>query len=174
MFILSFEECSIWAKQHGVFLDHTGWPVPCNKTSHRLRGRFPLQAGKLLTLASQIQDALNFKSQILFWITQTGIFSSSENLQLVYRYRQSYGSSKSLSDTPGHLCHSYERAEIITLLWLSMLQGWDAHIFSDMQDTPVFISHDEYFEIGYVDMDACKEGYGNFAELGLNVSCNQA
>ena len=173
MLIISEKECSEWAKRFSVKLDDRGRPLCCSDAPFRLRGRFPDVFTKMLWVARQIELSLGAYSQCLVWITESGIFASAENLQLFYRYRQSYGSSKLLADAPGHLCLSYERAEIVSLIWLCMLQGWDVHAFPDSGSPSIFISHDEWFELGYTRLDACRDSQERFAEAKLELQLRQ-
>ena len=157
MIITKTNECTEWARRYQVQLDEQGRPVCCNNTTHRLRGGISTAFSKLLSLARHLESLVYIDSQCLVWVTGWGIFGSAENLQLFYRYRQSYGNNLLLAAAPGHVCLSYERAEVATLVWLSMLQGWDVHVFSDIGSTSVFISHDQWFEVGFTEFDACRE-----------------
>ena len=167
MIIFSKDECLDWTKRYKITLNGSGVPLCCNNAPIRLRVPFPKGFTQILWVARQIERSLYLSSQCLVWVTESGIFDSAENLQLFYRYRQSYGSSKLLVDAPGHLCLSYERPEIVSLVWLCMLQGWDAHIIPDLGSTSAFVSHDQWFELGFTDLAACKDSQKQFAAAKL-------
>jgi hypothetical protein len=168
MIVLSKDECSDWAKRYKVQLDERSLPVRCNGHPHRLRSKFPGAFTKMLHVARAIESSLYINSQCLVWITGWEIWPSSENWQLFYRYRQSYGSNKLLLEAPGHLFLPYERAEIATMVWLGMLQGWDVHVFPDnVWSNCVFVSNDEWIEIGYEELAAAEGARNDFAEAKL-------
>jgi hypothetical protein len=175
MIILTESECVQWAKRYKVKLDERSLPLRCNGHPHRLRLKFPSSYTKMLHVARRIEAVLYINSQCLLWVTDWEIWPSSENWQLFYRYRQSYGNNKLLSDAPGHLCLSHERPEIVTLLWLGMLQGWDLHIFPDNAwSNCIFISNDEWIEIGYEELAAANVAQKDFKEAKLEFELKEA
>ncbi len=169
MIILSKDECVKWAAGHKLKLSEQAKPLRCNGLSSRLWAPFPKEFPQLLWVARQLESSLVIESECLVWISGWSIFPSSENLQLFYRYRQSYGSNKLIGEAPGHLCLTYERAEIATLIWLGMLHGWDVHVLPDLPYSAVFISHDQYYEIGYSDVNSCLTAQKEFAEAKLEL-----
>ena len=169
MNILSKDECADWAKRYKIALDERLRPFRCNNAPHRLWAKIPSSFSRVLWVMRQIESSLNIDSQCLVWVTDWGIFPSNENMQLFYRFRQSYGNNKLLSEAPGHLCLPNERDEIVSLIWLCALQGWDVHVMPDTGSSSIFISHDEWFELGYTDLDNCVEGQKRFAESKLEL-----
>jgi hypothetical protein len=169
MIILSKAECVDWMNRYNIALDNELLPIPCGGASHRLRGNVPSHGGGALYAMRQIESILNMYSECLVWISDWGIFPSNENLQLFYRYRHSYGDSRLLSSAPGHLCLGYERAEIVSLAWLCSLQGWDVHIIPDSGSGSVFISHDEWFVLGYESAEECEESRKHFATANIEL-----
>jgi hypothetical protein len=85
----------------------------------------------------------------LVWITQSDIFPGNENNHLYYRLRQSYGDFRLLHEAPGHLCLDYERAEVVTLVQLGILFGWDVHLIPYAGYARAFVCHDEWAVIGF-------------------------
>ncbi len=83
------------------------------------------------------------------WVTGWSIFPSNENLHLFYRFRQTYGDHRLLHEAPGHLCLNYESSEVVTLVQLGMLSGWDLHLIPTAGYARAFVSHDEWVEIGF-------------------------
>lgn len=169
MIIFSNEECIQWANFHKITLNDRLSPNRCNNTPYRLSGKIPSSTSSLMWLMRRIEASLIIESQCLVWISDWSIFPSNDNFQLFYRYRQSYGNNKLLSEAPGHLCMSYERAEIVSLAWLCVLQGWDAHIIPDQGYSSVFLSHDEWFELGFSERSIAVDCQKEFAEAKIDL-----
>jgi hypothetical protein len=157
MFFYTRQECEEWCSKLGVALDDQKWPERAGqelndaKPPHILSGGFPTNFSQLLWFAKTLEDAIQPRQSCLVWITEYGIFESNENLHLYYRLRNSYGDFRHLHDAPGHLCLNFERPEVVTLLHLSILFGWDAHIIPVAGYARAFVSHDEWFQIAFSD-----------------------
>jgi hypothetical protein len=66
---------------------------------------------------------------------------------LYYHLRQSYSDHRLLGETPGHLFHNYEAADLVTYLQVATLCGFDAHLIPDPTGyARAFLSHDEHME----------------------------
>ncbi len=134
-----------------VPLDGQRQPV-CEPThQHRLRCAFPTSGSQLLWFSQCIESALQPRQTCLLWVTGFGLFPSCENQHLYYRLRQSYGEVRLLHEAPGHLCLDYERPEVVTLVHLCMLFGWDVHLIPTVGYGRAFVSHDEWAAIGFDD-----------------------
>jgi len=95
-------------------------------------------------------------------VTDFGIFPSNENLHLYYRLRQSYGDLRLLREATGHLFQEYEDADLASFLQLGIVNGWDMHVFPDLQygepDTArAFLCHDEWISLHHLQDWAIKE-----------------
>jgi len=145
------KECEAWCEQLRVPLGDGGQLVRDPNHQYGLRCAFPPSFGQLLWLSRCIDTALQPRQHCLLWITGYGIFPSCENQHLYYRLRQSYGDYRLLHEAPGHLCLDYERAEVVTILHLSMLFGWDVHVIPAVGYGRAFVSHDEWVEIDFGD-----------------------
>jgi hypothetical protein len=80
----------------------------------------------------------------LLWVTEYGIWPSSENNHLYYRLRQSYGDQRKLQEAPGHEFVAEELADLTSFLDLTIQFGWGAHLLSTPTAAYIFISHDEW------------------------------
>lgn len=60
----------------------------------------------------------------LVWVNETGIWSSSENLPLYYRWRESLHCFSTLDSEPVHVFLAHEHNELISLLHMSLIFGW--------------------------------------------------
>ena len=90
-----------------------------------------------------LEQALQPRAQCLLWVTDWGVWRSSENLHLYYRLRQSYGDVRLLEEAPGHLFLDYEGADLVSFLQVGLLCGWDMHLIPAEGYARAFVSHDE-------------------------------
>jgi hypothetical protein len=94
-----------------------------------------------------IAHSITCGEPIMLWITEWGIWPSSENWHLYYRLRQSYGDQRLLHEAPGHLLLDYERDDLASFLQIAITNGWGGYIASSSADSwYAFFSHDEYIE----------------------------
>ena len=80
------------------------------------------------------------------WVTEWGIWGSSENWHLYYKLRQSYGDLRLLHEAPGHLFLGHEPEDLASFLQLAMLNGWGGYILTEADYVNAFFSHDEYID----------------------------
>ena len=83
---------------------------------------------------------------ILLWITEWGIWQSSENLHLYYKIRQAYGDHRLLNEAPGHLFLAHETEDLASFLQIAMLNGWGGYVLTVAGYVDAFFSHDEYID----------------------------
>jgi hypothetical protein len=150
MRFLTQTESAKWCEGLNIELDQHQRP-PQISNPHRIHCGFPTSFTQVLWLSRVIESALQPRRACLVWVTNWGIFHSNENEHLYYRLRQSYGDARLLHEAPGHLCLEYERPEVVTLVYLSMLFGWDVHLIPSVGFGRAFVCHDEWFEIGFDD-----------------------
>lgn len=62
--------------------------------------------------AKVVASWFTMHSWALLWITEHGIWPSSENPHLYYRLRQSYGETRQLKLAPGHLFLGHEGCDL--------------------------------------------------------------
>uniref|UniRef100_Q01Q80 Uncharacterized protein n=1 Tax=Solibacter usitatus (strain Ellin6076) TaxID=234267 RepID=Q01Q80_SOLUE len=82
----------------------------------------------------------------LLWITEWGIWESSENLHLYYKMRQVYGDNRLLHEAPGHLFLAHETEDLASFLQIAMLNGWGGYVLTQAGYVNAFFSHDEYID----------------------------
>ena len=98
-------------------------------------------------LARHIVGWLGASGPRLLWVTEAGIWPSSENRHLYYQLRRSYHDYRPLFDAPGHYFDDYEGQELNTFLDLVLRFGWGAFLFG-APTCYVTISHDEWMVVG--------------------------
>ena len=113
---------------------------------------YPKEAYRFCYLALWIASSLTYRQPTLLWITEWGIWPSSENWQLYYKLRQSYGDGRLLHEAPGHLFLEHESEDLATFLQVSMLNGWGGYVLTGANHVNAFFSHD-----GYIDFYATRD-----------------
>ena len=82
----------------------------------------------------------------LLWVTEWGIWPSSENWHLYYKLRQTYGDQRLLYETPGHLFLEHEAEDLASFLQIAMLNGWGGYVLTQANYVNAFFNHDEYID----------------------------
>src|SRR5690348_82007 len=107
---------------------------------------YPKKSIPVFALSHWIATALTNRQPVLLWITEWGIWPSSENWHLYYKLRQSYGDHGLLHEAPGHLFLEHESEDLASFLQLSILNGWGGYFLPSRNDVRAFFSHDEYID----------------------------
>jgi hypothetical protein len=105
----------------------------------------------------------------LLWITQSGVWPSSENWHLFYRLRETYGERRLLAAAPGQLFLPHELADLATFIGMALLFGWDFYVVPNRPGITAFVSHD-----GFLDLYADDENAAEAIRQSLSdahVSC---
>jgi hypothetical protein len=142
---LSKEQSRDWAVSHGL---NPKWGRYTRhlKVPPFVVARVDLELGTFLALPLA-RDIAKWLPQCgrLLWITAWGVWPSSEDQNLFRRLRASYGETRYLIETPGHLFATTEMEDLTTYLSLAIGFGWDAVLLTTQMEFPTtFVSHDEY------------------------------
>jgi hypothetical protein len=148
----SQHECEEWLSQRERLRPDE------NKSLQSERFEFPAEAYRFFPVASAVARSITYRRPTLLWVTEWGIWPSSENWHLYYRLRESHGDRRLLKDAPGHLFLDYEVDDLSSYLQLAMLNGWGGYILTHANYVNAFFSHDEY-------IDFFSEMTENLAEL---------
>ena len=95
-----------------------------------------------IALARTFVDWFGKFGDCLLWVSEYGIWSSREDLNIYYRLRGSYGDHRQLGEAPGHLFLGHEKADLASYLSLVIQFGWGAHLLAGPTWTYMFVSHD--------------------------------
>ena len=157
------DEARDWALACGVSIP-SGRSTPEHEPGHLQFVRFllPQTPGQVPWLARFLSECLSPRDSCLMWVTEWGVWPSSENWHLYYRFRQSYGDGRLLKEAPGHLFLDYEQADLMSFLQLGIVSGWDIHLLPTLQyggpdAARVFCSHDEWIVLGHHDPDVVEK-----------------
>jgi hypothetical protein len=130
------------------------------------RIKYPPEASRLYFIAHWVATTLTYSQPVLLWITEWGIWGSSENWHLYYKLRQAYGDQRLLHEAPGHLFLEYEAEDLASFLQVAMLNGWGGYILTGANYVNAFFSHDEYVDF-FGDKDA------NLTEIRMELGPRQ-
>jgi hypothetical protein len=131
-----------------------GWPVDPAKPKEDFFGisaKIPQSFTKVFWLSQVLSESFVSFDSCLLWITTWRVWSSSENLHLFYKLRETYSERRLLGEAPGHFFQKYEQADLATFIHIAILSGWDFHLQPSPKWLQGFISHDEWFELFSID-----------------------
>jgi hypothetical protein len=111
-----------------------------------LRLKYPSTPHRVYVWAKWIAASLTYENSCLLWITEWGIWSSSENPHLCYRLRQSYGDVRLLNEAPGHLFLGHETTDLASFLQVAMLNGGGGYVIPATDYVHAVFSHDEHID----------------------------
>jgi hypothetical protein len=114
--------------------------------AHVERIKYPQEPHRVFAIAYWIAQSLTYRMPTLLWLTESGIWPSSENWHLYYRLRQSYNDQRLLQEAPGHLFLEHETEDLASFLQVAMLNGWGGYVLTQADYVNVFFSHDEYID----------------------------
>jgi hypothetical protein len=134
------QQCEEWLAQRNRV------PPDQDKSLPAERFDYPNEGYRFFPIASAIAHSITYRQPVLLWVMQWGIWPSSENWQLYYKLRQTYGDHRLLPDAPGHLFLEYEAEDLSTFLQVAMLSGWDGYILTEANYVNALFSHDEYMD----------------------------
>ena len=97
---------------------------------------YPKEPHRVYSIAHWIATRLSYGLPTLLWVTEWGIWRSSENLHLYYKLRHSYGDLRLL----------HEAEDLTSFLQIAMLNGWGGYILTQAGYVNTFFSHDEYLD----------------------------
>jgi hypothetical protein len=143
---LTNEESRQWCEGRGITLAAPHMPS-LDGAKHKvvvpLNGK---EWSQLTWVSAFTAESLKPFDVCLLWVTQWGVWPSSENLHLFYRLRETYGERRLLHDAPGHLFLDYEAADLTTFIELVLIFGWDAYLLPRPGYANAFISHDGFLD----------------------------
>jgi len=133
---------------------------------------YPPEPHRIFYFAHWIATSVTCRMPTLLWITEWGIWPSTENWHLYYRLRSTYGDRRLLHESPGHLFLEYEAEDLASFLQVSMLNGWGGYVLTHANYVNAFFSHDEYIdffakpEVGLADV---REALGGGSTTGTRL-----
>jgi hypothetical protein len=101
---------------------------------------YPPEHYRVFFFAHRIASELRYRRPTLLFITEWGIWPSSENWHLYYNLRQTYGDNRLLHEAPGRLFLEHEGEDFASFLQLSMLNGWGGYVLTEANYVNAFFA----------------------------------
>jgi hypothetical protein len=105
--------------------------------------KYPEEPYRFYSLARMIASS-SCRDPILLWVSEWGVWPTSENWHVYYKLRHSYADHRLLHEAPGHFFMGYEMEDCASFLQIAMLNGWGGHVLTQANYVNAFFSHDEY------------------------------
>jgi hypothetical protein len=118
--------------------------------------KIPEDAQKRVVLVSQGMRAFTDASHFLVWFNDWAVWASGQRMHVFDRFRMSYGETRLLSDSPGHVFEQREIDDAISFVTLAVLFLWDCYVVTPKRSKLLFFSHDEYGLTKGIDMEAAE------------------
>lgn len=82
------------------------------------------------------------RADLLVWVDEYGVWESSEDWNLYYRWRRSAGDSGLIKDSSGHHFGAHETDDAVSLLLMARLFGWGFRAVARDARRALRIDHD--------------------------------
>jgi hypothetical protein len=148
MIFLSKREAAAWCRQSGISLNEHDLP---ERSAAPSRFDIPSDAGKRVYLVSGRLKTFEYEPTLLVWFNDWGVWPSGERMHIFNRFRSSYGETRPLIETPGHLFSQGEFEDAVSYVALGVLFLWDCYVLTPHADKFVFFSHDEFGQTNIVE-----------------------
>jgi hypothetical protein len=112
--------------------------------AHYVAYKLPVNTGPKTSLAHALTHFVEIGQHGLFWITDWGIFPSTQNMALFDGYRKSLGEDRAIHAAPGHVFDEADSQQLECLFDLSLYFYWDVSVFDRTGTFLVKTSHDGY------------------------------
>jgi hypothetical protein len=117
--------------------------------------KIPPDSGIKNFIAKQISNLLK-DEKIFLYITEHGIWSSAENMELFNGYRKYLGIEQNIYKRPAHVFDENENIEFYCILTMILYFVWGGILINESKQVIIVISHDEFIDI-YIKKDYKKE-----------------
>jgi hypothetical protein len=141
MRVLSSREAAAWCHAHDVALSEYGLP---DRSDAALRFEIPEDAQKRVVLVNRAMQTFGDESHFLVWFDDWAVWPSGQRMHVFDRFRMSYGETRRLIDSPGHLFDGTEIEDGISFVTISTLFLWDCYVVNPGRTKLLYLSHDEY------------------------------
>lgn len=162
MRFLTLAECKQFAHDAGITEEELAAATEEESGGRAIRVAIESERHRAFFLAKQVASLFHDFQAALMWVTDYGIWPSSENQHLYYRLRRAAGDSGTLRDAPGHLFVKNEQDDFVTFVHLALEFGWGVNILAKPTYRWVHASHDGWLRIVHApgDKDLVEEVKG--------------
>jgi hypothetical protein len=139
--VLSPKEAAAWCHTHDVALSDHGLP---ERSDADLKFEIPCDAQKRVYLVGRAMEAFADEPSYLVWFDDWSVWPSGQRMHVFDRFRLSYGETRRLIDSPGHVFDRKEIEDATSFVTIAALFLWDCYVVSPGRSRMVYLSHDEY------------------------------
>ena len=141
MQFLSTENSRRWCRENNISLDAHERPA---KPKDAARFEIPADAQKRVYLVSGRMTAFVDEPMLLVWFDDWAVWPSGQRMHVFDRLRMSYGETRPVIDSPGHVFARQEFEHAVSFVTLAVLFLWDCYVMVPARRKFLFFSHDEY------------------------------
>jgi hypothetical protein len=141
MKVLSSQEAAAWCEAHHVPLSHRSLP---DRSGANLKFEIPLDAQKRVYLVGQAMESFRDEPLFLVWLDDWSVWPSGQRMHVFDRFRMSYGETRRLIDSPGHVFDRAELEDGKSFVTIAVLFLWDCLVVNQGSTKLLYLSHDEY------------------------------
>ena len=80
----------------------------------------------------------------LVWFADWSVWPSGQRMHVFDRFRMSYGETRWLIDSPGHVFDQTEIEDSTSFVTIAALFLWDCYVVNNQRRKLFYLSHDEY------------------------------
>ena len=147
MRFLTYSECAAWCEQRhyptvGSVVGPEAHQYPEGFTFAKFS--LPVDSGAKVAFARFLYSQLNPAPELLLWISDWGVWPSSQHMPLFTRFREAFKESRPLIKLPGHLVLPDNSEDTISILIVSLCFFWSCHVITASGRDAIFVSHDEH------------------------------
>ncbi len=163
MNILTKAEGENWLREHQLPTNQENLTqFYRNKISYLIDKDSGVKTALSRSLLGFIKESLG-DNEGVFWITEWGIWPSSENQTLFYAYRKTLGEERTIINVPFHVFNKNDLDSMECLVDLALYFIWGFMLIIREGKTIIRVSHDESIEV-YSQEDAELTKYKNLFE----------
>jgi hypothetical protein len=140
MRVLSRQEAAAWCQGHDVALGDFGLP---ERSDADVKFKIPVDAQKRVHLVKQAMEAFVDEPSHLVWFDDWSVWPLGQRMHIFDRFRLSYGETRRLIDSPGHVFDHKEIEDAISFVTIAALFLWDCYVVSQRRTKLLFLSHNE-------------------------------
>jgi hypothetical protein len=148
---LSRDEAIAWCQEHRVALTNLALP---ELSDVDLKFKIPSDAQERVHLVNRAMEAFADEPSYLVWFTDWSVWSSGDRMHIFDRFRMSYGETRRLIDSPGHVFDQKEIEDATSFVTIAALFLWDCYVVGRQGVKLFFLSHDEWGAAKGMDLQA--------------------
>ena len=144
MQFLTREASAEWCAANGFGVEPSGGN-PQQPPGFAEKFEISLDAGRRIALARLLWESVAASApHVLLWVTEFGVWPSSEHRPLAESARSSWGAPGPLASYPGQVVALGEHDDGISALVLALLFLWDCWLLPADGSRAALVSHDEF------------------------------